>query len=107
MDRWRDRYRSWSSRSGANDDLKGYPFIENTRAPFSPARRALPMMNLALISSAGAYIDGTDPFDTTAVGGDITFREIPTEIDGRDLQFTARGYDASFIQQDLNVEIPL
>ena len=107
IDRWRDQYRGWSSNRTSSDDLKGYPFIENTRAPFSPTRRALPMMNLALISSAGAYIDGTEPFDTTAVGGDLSFREIPTEIDGRDLQLAARGYDTSFVKQDLNVEIPL
>jgi D-proline reductase (dithiol) PrdB len=106
-DHWRDQYRSWSSKRGSADDLGGYPFIENTRAPFTPARRALPMMNLALISSAGAYIDGTDSFDTSAKDGDFTFREIPTEIEARDLRFAARGYDGSFVQQDMNVQIPL
>ena len=65
------------------------------------------MMNVALISSAGAYIDGTDPFDTNANEGDFSFREIPTQIDARDLRFAGRGYDESFIQQDINVEVPL
>jgi hypothetical protein len=55
IDRWRNQYQSWSSKGGG-DNLNGYPFIENSRAPFTPARRSLPMMNLALISSAGAYI---------------------------------------------------
>lgn len=105
-DRWRDQYRSWSAK-GAGNNLGGYPFIENSRAPFTPARRALPMMNVALISSAGAYIDGTDPFDTNANEGDFSFREIPTQIDARDLRFAGRGYDESFIQQDINVEVPL
>ena len=109
LDRWRDQYLAWKSkgRSGSLDRLDGYPFVENTRAPFTPARRALPMMNLALISSAGAYIDGTDPFDTGAPDGDYTFREIPSEIDPSDLRFSARGYDPAFIQQDSNVQIPL
>ena len=106
IDRWRNQYQSWSSKGGG-DNLNGYPFIENSRAPFTPARRSLPMMNLALISSAGAYIDGTEPFDRTAQDGDFSFREIPTEIDARDLQFAGRGYDESFIQQDINVEVPL
>ena len=75
VDQWRERYRSWNSRR-AGEDLKNYPFIENTRAPFTPARRALPLMNLALISSAGAYIDGTDPFDTASADGDMNIREI-------------------------------
>ena len=103
VDRWRERYRGWS----ANEDLKSYPFVENRRAPFTPARRALPMMNLALISSAGAYIDGTEPFNTSAAGGDFTFREIPTQIDPQDLRFAGRGYDQTSVQQDFNVQLPL
>ena len=106
IDRWREQYRSWSQK-GSGNDLAGYPFIENRRAPLSPARRALPMMNLALISSAGAYIDGTAAFDTKAAGGDLSFREIPTEIGAADLRFAARGYDPGFIQKDLNVQVPL
>ena len=107
VDRWRDQYGSWKAKQRSTDDLKGYPFVENSRAPFTPARRALPMLNLALISSAGAYIDGTDPFDLSKADGDITFREIPTGIDPRDLKLAARGYDETFVQQDINVQIPL
>jgi D-proline reductase (dithiol) PrdB len=105
IDRWRNQYQSWSAKGV--DDLNGYPFIENSRAPFTPARRSLSMMNLALISSAGAYIDGAEPFDRTASGGDFSFREIPAEIDARDLKFAGRGYDESFIHEDVNVEVPL
>ncbi len=110
IDRWRGRYTAWKATSGgrAGDDLgAGYPFVENTRAPFTPAHRALPMMNLALITSAGAYIDGTDPFDISALDGDRSFREIPSEIDPSDLRFSARGYDPAFVRQDVNVQIPL
>lgn len=107
VDRWRDQYRSWRSKQRGSEDLSGYPFVENERAPFTPARRSLPMMNLALISSAGAYIDGTDAFDVNAPDGDLTFREIPTEIEARDLKFAGRGYDPSFVTQDLNCEVPL
>lgn len=106
FNRWRQTYASWQSKH-AGEDLNGYPFIENATAPLTPARRALPMMNLALISSAGAYIDGTESFDRTAKDGDFSFREIPIEIDARDLRFSGRGYDESFIQQDINVEVPL
>lgn len=104
---WRKRFSSWRSRQHSPESLDGYPFVENARAPFTPVRRALPMMNLALISSAGAYVDGTDPFDASAPDGDDSFREIPTEIDMSDLRFSARGYDPTFVQQDVNVQIPL
>ena len=65
------------------------------------------MLNLALISSAGAYIDGTLPFDTSSADGDSNFREIPIEVEAVDLRFAARGYDVAAIQQDLNAQIPI
>jgi D-proline reductase (dithiol) PrdB len=108
---WRTRYADWLNERNAvtsYDDLgASYPFVKNTHAPFSPARRALPMLNLALISSAGGYIDGTAPFDTTAASGDFTFREIPSQIEAEDLRFAARGYDPSAVQSDINSLLPL
>jgi D-proline reductase (dithiol) PrdB len=65
------------------------------------------MLNLGLITSAGAYIDGSEPFDAGAAEGDFTFREIPTQIDPRDLLFAARGYDPKFVEADSNVQVPL
>ena len=78
IDGWRRRFESWRPLPG--NDLSDYPFVRNRRAPFTPARRALPMLNLALISSAGAYIDGTPAFDTSSTSGDTSFREIPIEV---------------------------
>jgi hypothetical protein len=106
IDDWRGRYSSWKGGAGG-DDLSDYPFVENKRAPFVPARRALPMLNLALISSAGAYIDGTDAFKTNEPGGDISFREIPVEVEAEDFRFAARGYDARSVEQDANSQLPL
>src|SRR5215813_7385499 len=107
-EQWRERYNSWGSKqSGAIESLKAYPFVENSRAPFTPARRAITMTNLAVIVSAGAYLDGTDPFDINASRGDFQVREIPTDIDLQDLRFAARGYDPSSVQHDVNVQVPL
>jgi len=108
FDHWNERYTAWKQkqRHGA-DELAGYPVVKNARAPFTPARRALSMMQVALISSAGAYIDGTDPFDTGTPDGDLDCREIPSEIELRDLRFSPRGYDSAFVQQDPNVQVPL
>jgi hypothetical protein len=111
LEGWRRQYSTWQKDHGGasgNDDLPAsYPWVKNKRAPFAPARRALPMLNLALISSAGAYIDGTAPFDTAAVEGDVSFREIPSQIDAEDLRFSARGYDASAVESDSNSLLPL
>ena len=107
IDDWRLRFSSWKP-SGNPDDLgPDYPFVKNQRAPFTPARRALPMLNLALISSAGAYIDGTPGFDTQSPLGDLSFREIPIEVEGSDLKFAARGYDPSTVLEDVNSQLPV
>ena len=103
IDDWRRRFAGWRP----NDDLTDYPFVRNRRAPFMPARRALPMLNLALISSAGAYIDGTTPFDTSSATGDLTFREIPIEVEASDLRFAARGYDLAAVEKDVNAQVPV
>ena len=106
IDGWRRRFESWRPRAG--DELgPDYPFVRNRRAPFTPARRALPMLNLALISSAGAYIDGTPAFDTNATNGDTSFREIPIEVEQSDLRFAARGFDPAAVQADANSELPV
>lgn len=97
------RFARWS----ANDELKNYPFVTNVHAPFTPMKRALPMINLGLISSAGAYIDGTKEFDLNSSDGDVTFREIPVEVEAEDLCYSARGYDASAVKKDRNALIPI
>ena len=100
---WAGRFSRWKG----DDNLSGYNFVKNVYSPFAPAKRALPMTNLALISSAGAYIDGTDSFDTTSRDGDINFREIPIEVEAADLRYAGRGYDMTAVQQDMNAQIPV
>jgi D-proline reductase (dithiol) PrdB len=95
------------SRWKANDELTGYPWVENIHAPFTPARRALPMLNLALISSAGAYIDGMQTFDTNVRDGDLNYLEIPVEVEAADLLYAAKGYDAKSVREDRNSQIPI
>jgi D-proline reductase (dithiol) PrdB len=98
-----DRFSRW----GANEKLSGYPWVDNVHTPITPMRRALPMLNLALISSAGAYIDGTDPFDLESKDGDLEFREIPIEVGAEDLRYAAKGYDPADVLADRNCQIPI
>ena len=100
IESWRRAFDTWQ-KSGRDDT--DYPFVKNRRAPFTPARRALPMLNLALISSAGAYIDGAPEFSDS----DIGLKEIPIEVDASDLRFTAKGYDPAAVNADVNSQIPV
>ena len=97
------RFKDWRG----NEKLNNYPFVENTYAPFTPLQRALPMLNLALISSAGAYIDGTDSFDLDSKDGDLEFREIPVEVEAADMLYAAKGYDPAAVKADRNALIPV
>lgn len=107
---WRGRFNDWFQKTGnkATDRVgSDYPFVQNVRSPFTPARCSLTMLNLALISSAGAYIDGTPSFETNAPKGDLSFREIPIEVEAGELKFAARGYDPADVLQDINAQIPV
>ncbi len=95
------------SRWRPNDELANYPWVENAHSPFTPVRRALPMLNLALISSAGAYIDGMAPFDIEGRDGDLDLREIPVEVGAADLRYAAKGYDSAAVIADRNSQIPV
>lgn len=113
IDDWRERFARWQQGRGNSASLAqegigdDYPFVENKRAPFRPLRRALPMLNLALISSAGAFIEGTEPFDPSVAGGDLSFREIPIEVEAEDMSFAACGYDTTAVREDFNCQVPV
>jgi D-proline reductase (dithiol) PrdB len=100
---WSGKYSRWRF----NQDLKNYDFVKNVHAPFTPARRALPLTRLALISSAGAYINGTETFDAASNHGDASFREIPISVEPEDYLFAGRSYDTAAVKQDINVQIPI
>ena len=95
------------SRWRANENLSGYPWVENVHAPLTPVRRALPMLNLGLISSAGAYIDGMEPFDVAARDGDLNYLELPVEVDAVDMRYAAKGFDPAAVIEDRNAQIPI
>ncbi len=95
------------SRWKPNDTLIGYPWVENIHAPFTPVRRALPMLNLALISSAGGYIGGMDAFNIDSPEGDVNFLEMPVEVEAGDMRYAAKGYDPAAVREDRNSQIPI
>ncbi|HUF03335.1 MAG TPA: glycine/sarcosine/betaine reductase selenoprotein B family protein [Aridibacter sp.] len=102
-DEFVNRFSKWKG----DEKLAGYPFIKNRHAPFTPVRRALPMFNLGLVSSAGAFIDGARGFDLESRGGDLSCKELPVEVEAEDLVFAAKGYDDSAVREDRNAQIPL
>jgi D-proline reductase (dithiol) PrdB len=100
-------FNSRFSRWNVREDLARYPFVENRKAPFTPLRRALPLLNLGLISSAGAFITGTEGFEVESRDGDAGICEIPIEVGPEALSYAAKGYDPGAVKSDRNSQIPI
>lgn len=83
------------------------PFDWTTFAEPSPRHRLtrpLGQARVALVATAGAYLESQPPFGRDR-GGDSGFREIPAESD--DLRFSHVGYDTRRAEADPDVVFPL
>jgi D-proline reductase (dithiol) PrdB len=89
--------------------LKAYPWRRIDPVPWTPLGKPLPECRLALVSSAGFVVPGQQPFDAAVRGGDVSFRDIPADVDVRALVDTHRSesFDHSGLRQDPNVAFPI
>lgn len=82
-----------------------YRWAYNEDLPsWAPLRKPLPEARLGLIASGGVYRHGQVAFTHK---DDVTHREIPTDIDTRELRVTHFAYDLEDARQDPNVIFPL
>jgi len=63
-DEFSKRFARWNG----SEDLNNYPFIENERAPFTPLKRALPLLNIASTISFRLM----DKFENVFMEGSVT-----------------------------------
>ncbi len=83
-----------------------YQWVENETAPFTPLTKELRKCRVALLSTGGFYIRGKqDPFNPTK--NDLTFREIPKDIDVRELAISHENYDHTDAERDVNCVFPI
>jgi len=89
--------------------LKAYPWRRIDPVPWSPLRKPLAVCRLALVSSAGFVLPGQEPFDAKIRGGDVSFRDIPSDADAASLVDThrSRSFDHQGIRSDPNLALPL
>jgi len=89
--------------------LKAYPWRRIDPVPWTPLRKPLSECKLALVSSAGFSLPGQEPFDSTAKGGDPTFRDIPSDVDVKLLveNHRSKSFDHSGIRRDPNLAFPI
>lgn len=77
--------------------------------PWSPLRKPLASANVALVSTAGFVLPDQQPFDNDARGGDVSFREVPSNANSAMLIDThrSRSFDHSGIHADANLGFPI
>jgi len=89
--------------------LKAYRWRRVDPVPWAPLRKPLSESRLALVSTAGMVLPDQERFDPKALGGDVSFREIPADTDPAALVDTHRSesFDHAGVAADANLAFPL
>jgi D-proline reductase (dithiol) PrdB len=89
--------------------LRAYRWRRIDPVPWTPLRKPLRECRVALVSSAGFVAPGQAPFDERVRGGDVSFREIPSDIDVQALVDTHRSelFDHRGMRADPNLTFPI
>ncbi|MDO8689401.1 MAG: glycine/sarcosine/betaine reductase selenoprotein B family protein [Dehalococcoidia bacterium] len=81
-----------------------YEWAVNESSPWTPFEKDLARCRVALISTSGAYLkDRQPPFEHS---DDLTFREIPRDVDVRDLAISHR-FRQPDAEEDINCTFPI
>ncbi len=89
--------------------LKAYRWRRIDPVPWTPLKKPLAECRLALVSSAGFVATGHEAFDESIRGGDVSFRDIPANVDVSTLVDTHRSesFDHTGMREDPNVAFPI
>jgi D-proline reductase (dithiol) PrdB len=71
--------------------------------PYTPLKRELKDCRLALVSTSGAYVEGSEPFSDN----DLSFRLIPSDVETKHIRFARGHFDTSKGDKDPNIMFPL
>jgi len=71
--------------------------------PYTPLKRDLKECRVALVSTSGAYVEGTQPF----TDNDLSFRLIPNATDSKKIRFVPGHFDTSQGALDANIMFPI
>jgi D-proline reductase (dithiol) PrdB len=99
------RYADWLERiermhANARALANPLPAFTRLEIPLAQAR-------VGLVTSAGAYVEGDEPFDVASAQGDPTIRLIPGDVELARVRFAHSHYDTTRAERDPNVVLPL
>jgi D-proline reductase (dithiol) PrdB len=86
-------------------DQPSYQWSTFQNAPFTPMKKSLLESRIGLISSCGIYHKGQPPFNP--VKNDLTFREIPKNMNPSEFRIAHNFYDSTDAKRDINCVFPI
>jgi D-proline reductase (dithiol) PrdB len=81
--------------------------ISRKCVPFTPFDRELAKSTIAIVTAGGVHLRDQEPFNIADELGDLTYREIPPDVDSSDLMVTHHHYDHSDADDDINIVFPI
>lgn len=99
---------SYIERTRGKYSAKGFPPYQWTvteTVPWTPLAKPLEKCRLAVISSGGIYHKDQPAFNPDR--DDLTFRELPKDVDVRDLRISHNHYDHTDAEKDVNCVFPI
>jgi len=75
--------------------------------PWTPFRKPLSEAVVGLITTAGFYLEGQEPFDVDAAKGDVSYRVLPCDLDVAYLRIAHTHYPRERVERDVNVIFPV
>jgi len=79
----------------------------NDNIPWTPFRKPLAESCLAVVSTAGFYLEGDKLFDIDSAQGDASFRTIPSNFAKEQLKVAHAHYSHARVKKDINVLFPI
>jgi D-proline reductase (dithiol) PrdB len=81
--------------------------ISRKCVPFTPFERELSKSTIAIVTAGGVHLKDQEAFNIADELGDLGYREIPPDVDVKDLMVTHHHYDHRDADEDINVVFPI
>jgi D-proline reductase (dithiol) PrdB len=101
----RERFEDWLRR--IDQMHHGAHHRANPEATLHRPSKPMAQWRVGLLTTAGAYVEGQEPFDVEDVHGDPTMRVIDDDVDLRTIRFAHSHYDTDRAAEDPNVVLPI
>ena len=81
--------------------------ISRKCVPFTPFERELSKSTIAIVTAGGVHLKDQEAFKISDELGDLTYREIPPDVNSKGLMVSHHHYDHSDADEDINVVFPI